>query len=396
MESVERVVAGRVRTVTARDVIVKAIDGQISWIQASEILGITARHMRRLRDRYEKDGYKGLVDNRAGTPRRKRIPIKTIEEICRLKRESYADFSVQHFYEHATEKHGLKLSYQWTLHVLQAAGIVKKEPGRGRYRRRRERRPMTGMLVHLDGSTHEWIPGLAMQDLIVALDDADGRILFARFFPQEGTASTFAALGHVLGTYGRFCELYTDRGSHFCRTSKAGSDPDSEQLGQVARALKTLGIRHILARSPEARGRGERAFGTIQDRLPKELRLECIRDFDAANRYLQDTYIPDFNRRFTVPPLQRETAFVRLKNTDLELLLSSQHERTVRNDNTVTFNRLILQLPQTSHRLHFVRCTVLIHEFPNGTLGVSFQSRLLARFSSQGDLLPNSKLQRVA
>jgi len=270
---IDNEVAGRVRTVTLRDVIVKAIDGQISWIQASEILGITARHMRRLRDRYEKEGYHGLVDDRRGRPRRSRIPLRTIQEISRLKREVYADFSTRHFYEHATEKHDLKLSYQWTLHVLEAAGIVEKEAGRGRYRRRRERRPMTGMLMHLDGSTHPWIPCVDMQELVVALDDADGRILYGRFFPQEGMASTFAALTHVLRVYGRFCELYTDRGSHFCRTSTAGGDPHEEQNGQVARALKTLGIRHILARSPEARGRGERAFGTIQDRLPKELRL---------------------------------------------------------------------------------------------------------------------------
>jgi len=393
---IDGVVAGRVRTVTVRDVIVKAIDGQISWIQASEILGITARHMRRLRKRYEKDGYHGLVDHRRGRPRRSRIPLKTIQEICRLKREVYADFSTRHFYEHATEKHGLELSYQWTLHVLQAAGIVRKEAGRGRYRRRRERRPMTGMLVHLDGSTHPWIPGLEMQDLVVALDDADGRILFARFFPQEGTASTFAALTHVLRVYGRFCELYTDRGSHFCRTSSAGGDPDEEQNGQVARALKALGIRHILARSPEARGRGERAFGTIQDRLPKELRLHGITRYDAANLYLEQSFLPDFNRRFTVAPLQRETAFVRLKNIDLELLLSSHHERVVRNDNTVTFHRLILQLPSTTHRLHFARCSVTVHEFPTGTLGVSFQGRLLARFNAQGDHMLNSKEKRVA
>lgn len=394
MGTIEREVAERVRTVTVRDVIVKAIDGQISWIQASEILGITARHMRRLRDRYETDGYKGLVDNRRGTPRRKRISPETIKEICRLKREVYADFTVRHFYEHATEKHGIKLSYQWTLHVLQAAGIVRKEPGRGRYRRRRERRPMTGMLIHLDGSTHSWIASLPMQDLIVALDDADGRILYAHFVEQEGTMSTFAALSEVLSRYGRFCELYTDRGSHFCHTREVGADPEAR--GQVPRALKALGIRQILARSPEARGRSERAFGTIQGRLPQELKLHKIKDYESANRYLQETFVPDFNRRFTVAPLQRESAFVRLKSVDLELLLSIQHERTVRNDNTVPFNRLLLQLPQTRHRLHFVRCPVLVHEFPSGALGVSFQGRLLARFNTQGDLLANSKEQRVA
>jgi transposase InsO family protein len=215
---------------------------------------------------------------------------------------------VRHCYEWVTEKHQVKVSYHWLRLMLQEAGVVEKEPAQGKYRRQRERRPMVGMLVHLDASTHEWIAGPPTQDLVIALDDADGRILYGRFFPQEGTASTFAALESVLGRYGRFLELYTDRGSHFCRTEEVGQGPTQEQNGQVSQALPALGIRQILARAPQARGRSERAFGTIQGRLPQELRVNQIADYAAANRYLEEVFIPDFNRRFTVKPAQQESA----------------------------------------------------------------------------------------
>lgn len=375
---------------TRKEVIVRAIEGKITWIQASEIIGITARHMRRLKESYERHGYNGLMDGRGGKTRRKRIPVATINKLCKLKRERYADFSTRHFYEKATEEHGLKLSYTWTLEVLQAAGLAKKAAARGKYRRKRERRPMRGMLLHLDGSTHLWIPDLVKQDLNAVLDDADGRLLYAQFAPQEGTASTMAALHHVLSHQGRFCELYTDRGSHFCQTTKATEGPDAEQQGQVSRALKALGIRQIFARSPEARGRSERAFGTIQGRLPQELRVAGIRTYAEANRYLEETFLPDFNRRFTVKPADPACAFVPLVGVNLDLLFSAQHERTVRNDSTVTFDRLVLQLPATRERLHYVRCPVIVHEFPDGTLGVSYQGRLLARYSAQGDLRPTT------
>ena len=219
------------------------------------------------------------------------------------------------------------------------------------------------------------------------LDDADGRILFARFFPQEGTRSTLVALKYVLVRFGRFCEFYTDRGSHFCRTGTAGEAPDEAQHGQVARVMRALGIRHILARSPEARGRSERAFGTIQGRLPQELRLAGTRTYEDANGYLDKSFVPDFNRRFTVTPAEAERAFTHLSGIDLELLLASQHDRTVRNDNTVVFGKLELQIPKAKDRIHFARCPVLVHEFLDDTLGVSFQGRLLGRFDRAGLLL---------
>ena len=387
MQSAERRVAREVKAVTRGQVLVKAINGELSWLAAADILGVTPRHMRRLRERVERDGLGSLRDGRGGRMRRKRIPVETIRALCRLRREHYPDFTIRHFYERATEVHGLRLSYSWTRVVLQTAGLADKAPGRGRYRRKRVRRPMIGMMLHLDASTHRWLPEQPMADLVVVLDDADGRILYARFVGQEGTASTFAALHAVLRRHGRFCELYTDRGSHFCHTGRAGTPPDDVQAGQVSRALKMLGIRQIFANSPEARGRSERAFGTIQGRLPQELRVAGITTYAAANRYLEEVFVPDFNRRFTVTPAQPESAFVRVVGVDLDLLLSAQHERIVRNDSTVTFNRLVLQLPPTRQRPHYVRCPVLVHEFPDHTLGISYQGRLLARYSGQGDFV---------
>jgi hypothetical protein len=388
MESIERRVRREVRAMTRREVLTKAITHQLTWGEAAVVLGITERHMRRIRRVVERHGMEAVLERRGGrTVRRRRIKAATIELLCRLKRDVYGDFSVRHFYEQVTEKHRVKVSYNWLRLMLQEAGVVEKEPARGKYRRRRERRPMVGMLVHLDASTHAWIAGLPMQDLVIALDDADGRILYGRFFPQEGTASTFAALDGVLRRYGRFLELYTDRGSHFCRTEQAGAGPDQEQNGQVAQALRALGIRQILARSPQARGRSERAFGTIQGRLPQELRLQQFTNYAEANRYLEEVFIPDFNRRFTVRPAQKESAFVKLAGVELELVLSARHERIVRNDNTVVFQNLVLQLPPSRQRAHFVRCPVTVHQFSNGQCGVSYQGRLLARYDSAGQLL---------
>lgn len=384
---------------TRAEVIVQAIVGELKWYQAAKICGVSDRQMRRMKKRWEEEGYGGLVDRRSGRPRRKRIPVETIEELCRLRKERYMEFSVQHFWEKATEEHGLQISYTWAKLVLQAAGLAEKSAGRGKYRRRRERRPMRGMMLHLDASTHRWIPDRPMWDLVVMLDDADGRILYARFVPEEGTMSTLEALRGVLREHGRFCDLYTDRGSHFCHTAKAGEAASTEnEGGQVSRALKSLGIGQILAYSPQARGRSERAFGTIQGRLPQELKDAGIIDYEDANVYLERRFVPDFNRRFTVEPVEPGSAFVPIKgiDLDLDLLLSVHHQRVVQNDSTVSLNTLSLQLPKTRTRAHYVRCPVIAHQFPDGDLGVSYQGQLLARYDSAGRLThaPLSKARR--
>lgn len=370
---------------TRLEVLKKAQEGKITWQQAADICRLTARHLRRLRAHYGLEGPDALRDRRAGREMPRRIKQATLDELCRLKREVYPDFSIRHFHEFATERHGMRVGYTLTREVLQLRGIVDKTPARGKYRRKRERRPMRGMLVHLDASTHAWIAGLPMRDLNVALDDADGRILYARFVEQEGVRSTFDALRHVVEGWGRFCELYTDRGSHFCTTSQAGAAPDEEQNTQVVRALRVLGIHHIRARSPEARGRSERCFGTLQGRLPQELRVAGVRDYEAANAYLEKHFVPDFNQRFTVQPREQESAFVPLAGIDLELLLSIQHERVVNKDNTVRFLGLCLQLPRSSERAHYVRCPVVVHETLDGSLAVSYQGKLLARYTRDGE-----------
>jgi hypothetical protein len=381
---VDRAVSREAKAMTRTEVIQKALKKEITWVQAGVILGITRRHVRRLRIKFEEFGVPGLRDRRTGRRMPTRIPPETVDELCRLRREKYPDFSIKHFHEFATEKHGVKASYTMTRNVLIGRGLAEKASRRGKYRRKRERRPMVGMMLHLDGSTHTWIPGLPQQDLIAMLDDADGRLLYAKFVEQEGTLSTLAALEYVLVRYGRFCELYTDRGSHFCRTPTAGHGPSTEGNLQVTRALKTLGIRQILARSPEARGRSERAFGTIQGRLPQELRANDITDYRRANEYLSQIFVPDFNERFAVQPTHPESAFVRLGRLDLSLVLSVHHDRVAQKDNTVIFNKIILQLPRTRDRIQFARCPVVVHEFTDGMLGVSFQGRLVSRFDRDG------------
>jgi hypothetical protein len=379
-------VTREVKAMTRLEVMTKAQEGRITWLQAADICRMSARHMRRLRDGFERYGVQGLRDGR-GKNGRARVALSELARVAALKRDVYPDFTVQHFYEKACELHGLTLSYTWTLGILQAAGLAEKLAARGTYRRRRERRPMRGMMLHLDASTHAWVADLPMSDLNVAMDDADGSILHWEFVPQEGTMSTLSALRAVLQEHGRFSEFYTDRGSHFCRTAKAGEGPADAQGGQVARVLRTLGIRHILARSPQARGRSERMFLTLQGRLPQELRLAGVRDYAAANAFLKG-YLPRFNKLFAVKPAQPESAFTPMVGMDLDLVVSEQHERTVRNDSTVTIDGVSLQLPEHRDRPHFVRCLVLVHRLVGGELAVSYQGRWLGRFTSDGERIP--------
>lgn len=389
-----QMVAREAKAMTRYEILMKATVGKLTWSQAADVLGVSPRHMRRIRADYQDHGVHALRDKRGGRPRKKRIKEETVALICQLKRDTYEDFSIKHFHEKLTDEHGVDISYSWTKQILQNAGVVKKARGRGKYFRKRERRPMRGMLLHIDGSTHEWIPGLPKWDLIAVLDDADGKLVYAQFFEEEGSLSTFAALHYVLKKYGRFCELYHDRGSHFGRTSKAGQRPDEEQNGQVSRALKALGIKQIFANTPQARGRSERAFGTLQGRLPQELRVNGIKNYEDANVFLEKEFVRSFNRRFTVRPRLPESVYVPMTGLDLDLLLSAQHERTVKNDNTVTFQGITLQIPSTRTRHHYARCPVLVHELTRGTLAISYMGTLVAEYTRDGELLVTNKPKR--
>jgi hypothetical protein len=269
--------------------------------------------------------------------------------------------------------------------ALQGAGLVARAKRRGTHRKKRERRPLPGMLLFQDGSTHRWIAGLDRDlDLVVTLDDATGAIYSAILVAEEGTMSSFQGLYETIAENGLFRAFYTDRGSHYFFTPNAGGKVDKSKPTQVGRALAQLGITHIPSYSPEARGRMERAFGTVQQRLPPELRLARIATLEAANRYLKQEFVPDYNARFAVPPAEEGSAFIPYAGRPLDDILCLQESRQVGRDNCVTWNRLALQIPPQRHRHHYVKATVRVHEYPDGQLAIFDGPSCLARFDRNG------------
>lgn len=319
-----------------QEVILKAMAGKLKWWTAAEIIGVSDRTMRRWRQRYDEHGYDGLFHRQRGKPSPKRIPVETLEQMLRLYQEEYFDFNVRHFHEKLHEEHGIELSYTWVKLALQGAGLVKKRKRRGTHRRRRPRRPLPGMLLHIDGSQHRWFQDETQYDLMVVLDDATTEIYYAQLVEEESTRTVMAALRTVVETKGVFCALYSDRATHFFVTPKAGGKVDPNSVTQVGRALRELEIKMIPAYSPQARGHSERGFGTWQGRLPQQLRVRGIRTLEAANRFLREEYIDEFNGKFAVSAEQKGSAFVRCQRKDLDQVFSIQHERTVNRDNTVS------------------------------------------------------------
>ncbi len=379
------------RAMKVQEVILRAIDGRLKWYQAAEILGISARQVRRWKRRYERWGYDGLFDRRRRQPSPKRVPLEVVRQVLTLYRDRYFDYNVLHFHEKLRGVHGIGLSYTWVKTALQTAGLVAKEARRGPHRKARPRRPLPGMLVHADASTHPWIPGLdGTQDLIAVLDDATSVAYYARFVPQESTRTMLAALRAVIAQQGLFCALYTDRGSHFI-TTRTGRSPHRPQAAtdptQIERALGQLGIDLIPARSPQARGRMERLWETWQGRLPQELRLAGIKTVEAANAFLTETWVPFHNRTWTVPPADGGSAFVPYTGGQLERICALQHERVVGNDNCVQFGRRRLQLPQAAWRYSFAKCRVKVYEHLDGTLSVGHGPHTLGHYDAQGRLL---------
>lgn len=367
-----------------QDVLLKAMAKKISWADAGEIIGVTDRTMRRWRERLEEHGYDGLADRRKGRPSPKRVPLKVCEEVLRLYQERYADFNVRHFHEKLREEHGIELSYTWVKRALQGAGLVKRCKRRGVHRRRRARRPLPGMLLHIDGSQHQWFQDERWYDLVVILDDATSEIYYAQLVEEEATRTVMAALWEVVETQGLFCALYSDRAGHFFVTPKAGEAVDKYRLTQVGRALRELDIQMIPAYSPQARGRSERSFGTWQGRLPQELRLAGIATVEGANQFLRDGYIAEFNRKFAVSAVEKGTAFRPCGRRDLEWVFSVQNQRMVAKDNTVTLRERAWQLEQSRWRCTLAGCTVTIHEHLNGTVSVRYGPHLVGRFTANG------------
>jgi transposase len=379
------------------DVLSRWQSKQLSAAEAGEILGMSERTFRRFRQRYEEEGEAGLADKRVGKASAKRVPVDRIEWMLELYRSQYRGWNVKHFHEHLVKRFGFDWGYSWTKLQLQASGLIERAPRRGAHRRKRPRKPCEGMMLHQDGSRHAWLAGEPPLDLIVTLDDATSKIYSTFLIEEEGTVSTFQALLEVFTAQGLPCSLYTDRGSHYFLTPKAGEAVDKTQLTQVGRALDRLGIEHIPAYSPEARGRSERMFATLQDRLPKELELAGIAGIEAANRFIREVYLPEHNALFAKPAEIAQSAFVPIADPALiSEALCMEEERTVSRDNTVGYQRLRLQLPPSPVRPHYVKAHVKVRQYPDATLAVFHGPRLLARYTKEGNLIEPNGLKAAA
>jgi transposase len=354
--------------------------GRLSHGEAASALGVSERTLRRWRGRYEEDGADGLVDRRVGRPSPKRAPADELRRMQTLYQQEYQGFTVKHFHEKLVQRHDYELGYTTTRLYLQKTGAVQPAPRRGAHRRKRPRRPMQGMMLHQDASKHAWLAGMPPLDLVITMDDASSEIYSAFLVPEVGTQSSFRGMVETIERHGLFMELYTDRGSHYFFTPEAGGKVSKTQPTQVGRALKQLGIGHIAAYSAEARGRCERAFRTLQDRLPKELALAGITTALAANRFLREVYLPDHNRRFAVPADEPASAFVQVPEVLWRDVLSIQEQRRVGNDNCISWQGRSLQIPPTPLRPHLVRATVRVHDYPDGALAIFKGPRRLASF----------------
>src|SRR6266545_3030884 len=385
------------RMLKFRDVLSRWEGRELSMMEAGELLGMSERQFRRYRERFEEEGEVGLVDRRLGKPSPKRIEAAEVDRMLELYWTVYRGWNVKHFHEHGVRDHTFTWGYTWTKTQLHAAGLVERAKRRGAHRRKRERKPCEGMMLHQDGSRHAWLEGQPMLDLIVTMDDATSTLYSAFLIEEEGTASSFQGLLETLVAKGLPSSLYTDRGSHYFVTLKAGEAVDKSRLTQVGRALRQLGIEHIPAYSPEARGRSERMFSTLQDRLPKELALAGIADIQAANRFIAQTYLPAHNARFAKPAAVEDSAFVAADPAQLAEILCIEEERVVGNDNTVAFGRLRLQLPPSPIRHHFVKAKVKVRRYPDGDLAVFHGPRRIASYRPDGSPYdPDSELKNAA
>lgn len=373
-----------VRMIKFLDILGRYESAEFSQLEAAALLGVGERTFRRWRQRFEEDGEAGLLDRRLGQVSGKRVPVDREAEVEALYRSRYFGFTAKHFHEHLVRDHRFTWGYTWTKIFLQSKGLLERAKRRGAHRRKRPRRPMPGMMLHQDGSRHEWLTGHRALDLIVTMDDATGVIYSAFLVEEEGTASTFQALCEVFSERGLPLSLYTDRGSHYFLTPEAGGKVDRSRLTQVGRALAHLGVEHIGAYSPQARGRSERVFQTLQDRLTKELALAGVTTIEAANAFLKDGYIDAHNARFSVKAEQEGLAFVAIPGVNLGEILCIQEERQVGNDNCVSFNRLKLQIPESPLRAHFVKARVKVRQYPDGTHSVFHGPRCLGRYDKKG------------
>jgi transposase len=384
------------RAMKVQEVILRALSGRQSWLQVADVLGLSPRTVRRLRLRYQHVGYDGLFDHRRRRPSPRAVPLPEVQRLLALYRDRYGPrdghpgFNVRHFYQIAQREHGVRLSYSFVKRALQAAGLVTKRRPRGRHRQRRAPRPCFGELLHLDGSRHRWLALVpdVLHTLLAVVDDATKRVLYAQLLEGgESVDAVLTALRQVLATYGIPGALYTDRAHWAVHTPTAGAAPDRTKLPHVGRALARLGLEHILGYSPQARGRSERTNGTLQGRLVNELRVAGITTLGAANRYLRERFIADYNATFGCSPADPASAFVPVGRHDLDQILCHEEERVVARDNTVTFGRLLLQLTKQRGRRSCAGLRVVVRRHLDGHHSIWWGPRCLGRYSAQGRLL---------
>lgn len=366
---------------------------RLSQDEAASLLGVCSRSFRRYMNRYEESGLEGLCDKRMNALSARCAPVDEVMALTDLYSSRYSGWNVRHFHRWYQREHKGSRSYSWVKNKLQAAHLVTKASSPGPHRIKRLPSALPGMMIHQDGSTHLWVPGVYW-DLIVTMDDATNEHYSMRFVEEEGTSSSLLGVKDVLDTKGIFCSFYSDRGSHYWHTPEAGGKVDKNNPTQFGVALKRLGIDMIAAYSPEARGRSERAFGTHQGRLPQELALKGITDMKLANEYLKNHYMPAFNEEFARPAREQGSAFVELAGVNLDDYLCERYERVVRKDNTVQFKSLTLQIPKDKHRYHYVkaRVTVLLHL--NGMISLFHGPRRLGQYTKDG-LLRNEVHQQT-
>jgi transposase len=378
------------RAMRVHEVILRAMSGEINWIQAADILGMDARSLRRWKARLKSHGYDGLLDRRHGRPSPRRAPFAEVQRILRLYRETYQGFNVRHFHQIFRRDHGVTLSYSFVKKALQEAGLVAKRKARGRHLMRREPRACFGELLHIDGSNHPWL-ALAPEErstLVAIQDDATRQLLFARLFPVESTEAVMQGLREVVETHGIPMALYSDRASWAFHTPKAGGKVDKSRPTQVGRALKQLGVEHIPAYTPQARGRQERLNRTLQDRLVNELRVAGIATCEEANRYLRERFIPAHNATFGRKPRDPASVFVPAAGADLDAIFSIEEKRVVGKDNTVSMGGVRLQLAKQPGRATCAGMEVIVRRHLDGRHTVWQGQRHLGTFDAEGQATP--------
>lgn len=374
------------RAMQIKDVMLRAMNKEYSWLRAAEILGITPRGLRRIRQRMEQFGYEGLVDTRHGRPSPRRTRVEEIERILELYREKYPGFNVRHFHQTVRREHGVKVSYSCVKQILQGAGLVKKRRSRGRHRMKRPRRACFGEMLHMDGSRHAWLTLVPeeRQTLIQVIDDATSRLLYAQLWRGETSQAVMTALREVIEEHGIPQSLYTDRASWAFETRGTGGKVDKAHLTQFGEALARLGIEHIPSYSPQARGRSERMNRTLQDRLVNELRVAGIRTLEAANVYLRERYLPTHNEHFARPAAESTDAFADRGGVDLDGVFFEEVVRKVGKDNTVSVDGIRFQIGKQTGRRTCAGLAVQVRRHLDGRYTVNRGTQLFGVYEADG------------